>query len=353
MPSRLSYVWLSQRRGLTPFNMAQLLRAFGSPDAVFAADRQALTAAPCDLRKAQVDALCDKDTAEAEEIIERCARVDIRIITLGDSAYPDRLRAIEDPPVVLYVRGRWPDFDVMPGIAVVGTREATAYGLSTAESIGAALGRAGFVTVSGMALGNDGAAHRGALRAGGLTVAVLAGGADVCYPPQHRSLMGDILLSGAIVSEYPPGTAPKGTHYHNRNRIISGLSVAAVIVEAGGYRSGALITARRIRCARLTGRAAVQGVQRVDRKGRGRAAAQPGGARARIPRAAARKARAARPAGVCPPDRGAACPRRGERMGGHPQTRGAGRTAPEAGGRKGVCTVRGKSIPAAGGPARG
>ena len=163
MPSRLSYVWLSQRRGLTPFNMAQLLRAFGSPDAVFAADRQALTAAPCALRKAQVDALCDKDTAEAEEIIERCARSDIRIITLGDSAYPDRLRAIEDPPVVLYVRGRWPDFDVMPGIAVVGTREATAYGLSTAESIGAALGRAGFVTVSGMALGNDGAAHRGAL----------------------------------------------------------------------------------------------------------------------------------------------------------------------------------------------
>ena len=99
-----------------------------------------------------------------------------------------------------------------------------------------------------MALGNDGAAHRGALRAGGLTVAVLAGGADVCYPPQHRSLMGDIMLSGAIVSEYPPGTEPKGTHYHARNRIISGLSVAAVIVEAGGYRSGALITARA--CAR-------------------------------------------------------------------------------------------------------
>lgn len=89
-------------------------------------------------------------------------------------------------------------------------REATAYGLSTAESIGAALGRAGFVTVSGMALGNDGAAHRGALRAGGLTVAVLAGGADVCYPPQHRSLMGDILLSGAIVSEYPPAPRPRG-----------------------------------------------------------------------------------------------------------------------------------------------
>lgn len=244
MPSRLSYVWLSRRRGLSPFQIAQVLRAFGSPEAVFAADREALVAAPCSLRKAQVDALCDKDTGEAERIIAQCAKADIRIITLGDSAYPDRLRAIDDPPVVLYVRGRWPDFDVMPGIAVVGTREATAYGLSTAERIGATLARAGFVTVSGMALGNDGAAHRGALRAGGLTVAVLAGGVDVCYPPQHRGLMGDILLSGAIVSEYPPGSEPKGENYHNRNRIISGLSVAAVIVEAGGYRSGALMTAR-------------------------------------------------------------------------------------------------------------
>ena len=244
MASHLSYVWLSQRNRVGPRTAAELLRAFGSPEAVFAADREALVAAPCGLNKAQVDALCDKDTAGAERIIEQCAKQDIRILTLGDSAYPDRLRAIEDPPVVLYVRGRWPDFDVMPGIAVVGTREATAYGLNTAERIGAALARAGFITVSGMALGNDGAAHRGALRAGGLTVAVLAGGADVCYPPQHRSLMGDILLSGAIVSEYPPGTEPRGEHYHARNRILSGLSVAAVIVEAGGYRSGALITAR-------------------------------------------------------------------------------------------------------------
>ena len=244
MPSRLSYVWLSLRRGLGTRTAAELLRAFGSPDAVYAADRQALIAAPCGLRKAQVDALCDKDTGEAERIIAHCAKAGIQIITLGDSAYPDRLRAIEDPPAVLFVRGRWPDFDVTPGIAVVGTREASPYGLNIAESIGAALGRAGFITVSGMALGNDGAAHRGALRAGGLTVSVLAGGVDVCYPPQHRGLMGDILLSGAIVSEYPPGTEPKGTHYHDRNRIISGLSVASVIVEAGGYRSGALITAR-------------------------------------------------------------------------------------------------------------
>ncbi|MGO5028697.1 DNA-processing protein DprA [Candidatus Agathobaculum pullicola] len=245
MSSRLSYVWLATRRGLGAGAAVGLLRAFGSPEAVFAADRTSLTTArDCPLRKVQVDALCDKNTDEAERILAQCAGDGIQIITLGDSAYPDRLRAIENPPVVLYVRGKWPDFDVMPGIAVVGTREATPYGLQTAEHIGSALGRAGFITVSGMALGNDGAAHRGALRAGGLTVAVLAGGVDVCYPPQHRGLMGDILLSGAIVSEYPPGTEPRGEHYHARNRIISGLSVAAVIVEAPGYRSGALITAR-------------------------------------------------------------------------------------------------------------
>ena len=244
MPSRLSYVWLSLKRGLGTYTAAEVLQAFGSPEAVFAADRQALTAAPCQLRKAHVDLLCDKDTAEAEQVIRTCAERNIQIITIGDSAYPDRLRAIPDPPTVLYVRGRWPDFDSIPAVAVVGTRKATPYGLKTAESIGSALARAGLITISGMALGNDGAAHRGALRAGGLTVAVLGGGPDVCYPPQHRSLMGDILLTGAVISEYPPGSEPIGRNYHQRNRIISGLSVASVIVEASDYRSGALITAR-------------------------------------------------------------------------------------------------------------
>ena len=111
MPSRLSYVWLSLKRGLGSRTAAEVLDAFGSPEAVFAADRQALTAAPCELRKTHVDLLCDKDTSEAEQVIRSCTEKNIQIITIGDSAYPDRLRAIPDPPTVLYVRGRWPDFD--------------------------------------------------------------------------------------------------------------------------------------------------------------------------------------------------------------------------------------------------
>ncbi len=150
-----------------------------------------------------------------------------------------------------------------------------AYGVQVAGTIGAELAQAGFVTVSGMALGNDAAAHRGALRAGGLTVAVLAGGPDVCYPPQNRALMGDILLSGAVISEYPPGTEPDGRNYKSRNRIISGLS------RRDGHRGGrkrALGRAhhrasrarpgpRRLRGPRCDGRAAVQSVQRADRAG--------------------------------------------------------------------------------------
>ena len=244
MSSLLSYVWLSLKRGLGNYLRAEVLRRMGSPEAVYAADSTMLAQSCPSLRRQHIELLCDKSTDEAEQVITQCAREDIRILPVSDAAYPDRLRQIEDPPVVLYIRGRWPDFDTMPGIAVVGTRQATSYGVQVAGTIGAELAKAGFVTVSGMALGNDAAAHRGALRAGGLTVAVLAGGPDVCYPPQNRALMGDILLSGAVISEYPPGTEPDGLNYKSRNRIISGLCVATVIVEAGSARSGALITAR-------------------------------------------------------------------------------------------------------------
>lgn len=244
MATKLHYVWLSIMPQITPFTAARLIEVFGSAEGVYAADRKMLLE-NCTLTKKQVDAICNKSTEKAEEIIEECTRKGIQIVTISDSSYPDRLRAIVDPPLVLYIKGRWPDFDTMPAIAVVGTRDATPYGIETAEAIGKALGKAGYITVSGMALGNDGAAHRGALRAQGLTVAVFAGGVDICYPMKHQAMMGDILLSGAIVSEHPPGTEHKGEYFPQRNRIISGLCVATVIVEAKDLRSGSTITARR------------------------------------------------------------------------------------------------------------
>ncbi len=244
MSIRSSYIWLSRLCGIGPGIAKEMLQAFGSPDRIYAAEKDELKNAYPQLRAAQLDALCNKDLEEAERIIEACREKDIRIITIGDTEYPMILKQIPDPPVVLYVRGRWPDFGLNPGIAVVGTRRATAYGRNAAYSIGAELAKAGFITVSGMALGIDGSAHKGALKSGGLTVAVLAGGADVCYPREHRELMGDIMLSGAILSEYVPGTEPARNHYHRRNRIISGLCIASVVVEAKDYRSGSLITAR-------------------------------------------------------------------------------------------------------------
>ena len=155
MSSLLSYVWLSLKRGLGNYLRAEVLRRMGSPEAVYAADSTMLAQSCPSLRRQHIELLCDKSTDEAEQVITQCAREDIRILPVSDAAYPDRLRQIEDPPVVLYIRGRWPDFDTMPGIAVVGTRQATSYGVQVAGTIGAELAKAGFVTVSGMALGND------------------------------------------------------------------------------------------------------------------------------------------------------------------------------------------------------
>ncbi len=244
MSLKLSHIWLSRCRGVGPVTAAELLRELKTADAVYDAGRKELIGACPKLRENAVKSLCDKRLDESEKIMEQCLKKDIRVIGLGDREYPSLLSEINDPPVVLYVRGHLPDFDAAPGIAVVGTRNATAYGSTVACNIGTTLADAGLITVSGMAHGIDCNAHWGALYAGGITVAALAGGADVCYPRDHRDLMEEIMRTGAIVSEYPPGTEPAGRNYHQRNRIISGMCVASVIVEAKDQASGSLITAR-------------------------------------------------------------------------------------------------------------
>lgn len=249
MSAQLHWLWLATRAPLRAHQTAALLAHFGSAEQVYAADRRALTGVS-GLTRAQVDALCDKSLTEAGHISDACQRLGAVVLTLADTAYPDRLRQIADPPAVLYVRGTLPDLDAAPGIAVVGTRRASAYGRAAAENMARELTKAGFIIVSGMASGVDGEANRAALRAGGRTVAVLGCGVDVCYPPQHKALMGDILLAGAVISEYPPGTEPLAAHFPARNRIISGLCVGTLVIEAP-LRSGSLITAR---CALDQGR---------------------------------------------------------------------------------------------------
>lgn len=167
------------------------------------------------------------------------AASDIDFVHPGTGAIWQRLGRFPAAPRWLFVRGRWPD---RPTLAIIGTRTCTAYGEELAEQYGEAAASSGWLVVSGMAKGIDGAGHRGALRAGAPTVAVLGCGVDVVYPRRHRTLYEQILGDGAVISEYPPGTRPDGWRFPTRNRIISALSDAVLVVEAGAT-GGALITA--------------------------------------------------------------------------------------------------------------
>lgn len=165
------------------------------------------------------------------------------VVQWDDAGYPAPLRTIPSPPRTLYVRGRWREEDRI-SVAIVGARRASAYGVAVAEWLGRELARCGVTVVSGLARGIDAAAHRGALEGAGRTVAVLGCGLDVCYPPEHADLMSRIIDSGAVLSEFPPGTPPLRQHFPMRNRLISGLALGVVVVE-GSEDSGALITADR------------------------------------------------------------------------------------------------------------
>ncbi len=233
---------LSLIPGVGPHTRQGLLERFGSAQAV-------LAAAPRELRGVSGvgPKLSGKIIAAGEEIdveaeMARCQAHGITILTEANEGYPRLLREIPDPPGVLFVRGKLEPGDAL-AIAIVGTRHATQYGLRQAERLAGSLARAGLTIVSGLARGIDAAAHRGALAAGGRTVAVLASGVLNVYPPEHQELAEQVAAQGAVLSEAPSRAVPLGGAFPQRNRIISGLSLGALIVEAGD-RSGALITAR-------------------------------------------------------------------------------------------------------------
>ena len=235
------WVWLTTLPGLTEYNKLLLMEHFSSPEDIYYADQEALWQVE-GLGKEQAALLDNKSMAAADRILADCARKGIFLITMADALYPERLRNIYQPPLLLYGKGAMPLFDEEVAIAMVGTRDGTPYGIHCAEKLGYELAQQGGMVVSGMAKGIDAAAMRGALRAGGFTCGVLGGGVDVVYPAENRRLYEDIAATGVLLSEYPPQTRPEAWHFPVRNRILSGLSVAAVVVEAPA-KSGALITA--------------------------------------------------------------------------------------------------------------
>ena len=238
----IHWIWFSQRPALSDRARAEILQHFQDAEDVFFADSGAFSCVE-GLSEEALASLQDKNLTQAEEILGQCAKKNIHILTYRDAAYPMRLKAIADPPVVLYYKGKLPQFDTLPLIAVVGTRDASAYGLTVAKRMGSQIAACGGVVVSGIASGIDAMAMRGALTADMPVIGVLGSGADVVYPRSNRSLFADTERNGCLLTEFPPGTPPAKWNFPRRNRIISGISCGVLVVEAP-ERSGALITAR-------------------------------------------------------------------------------------------------------------
>lgn len=235
------WVWLSLRCGAASEIGSYLLNHFSSPREVYEATEEELLAID-GISEDIVSALMDRSLVFPQKIVEYCERVNVGILTLDSTNYPDRLRSIYAKPIVLYYKGKLPDIDKNVLIACVGMRKCSENGARNAYRLGKDLATAGAIVVSGMADGIDSAAQRGALAAGGHTIAVLGCGIDRVYPPKNADLMKQIAENGTLLTEYAPGTPPMGKNFPIRNRIISGLSQGTVVVEADS-RSGSLITA--------------------------------------------------------------------------------------------------------------
>jgi DNA processing protein len=239
---RRAWVALSATAGVTPRGCALLLAHFGDPTAALGASYELLKSVEGISVPAAGQLSSGESGRRAEALLARAESLGLSVTTPDDDDYPKRLRNLPDPPPALWRRGDWRDDDAV-AVAVVGSRRPSPYGRLMAEQFGRELSRVGATVVSGLARGIDGIAHRAALDAGGRTIAVLGCGIDRCYPEEHRSLQEAIGRQGAVLTEFPLGAPPLSHHFPRRNRLISGLSLGVVVVEAG-ERSGSLITAR-------------------------------------------------------------------------------------------------------------
>lgn len=231
-------VALSQVTHIGPVRLGRLRNRFGTLESAWCANERDLLGV-LDERTCRA-VLVARSSIDPVRVLAQIADSGAQVVTVLDDDYPRILREIPGPPPVVYFRGSLPAQDE-PTIAMVGTRRSTSYGREATIRIASDLAAAGVTIVSGLARGIDGFAHQAALEAGGRTIAVMASGVDIIYPPEHRQLANRIVESGALISDYPPGTKPDAPNFPARNRIISGLSLATIVVEAPS-RSGALIT---------------------------------------------------------------------------------------------------------------
>ena len=230
-------------RGIGGITYRKLIERFGSPAGVFKAGRNKLESIPRLPKTTIASILAADPEKEGAEQLELLTRRGFGVLTLGAPGYPSLLSRIHDPPPVLYIAGSLKESDDL-AVAIVGSRDPTDYGRKAAANLAGGLARAGVTVVSGMARGVDSASHRGAIDGGGRTVAVLGSGLDVIYPPENYKLFEQIVKNGAVISSFPMGTKPERGNFPARNRIISGMSLGVVVVQATTPDSGSLITAR-------------------------------------------------------------------------------------------------------------
>ena len=242
MSDYIYWIWLSLAGGSANPDYALLLEHFKDAKSIFDADISEYSKVE-GLNKKFASRLCEKNLGPAREIYEFCESRSVRLLHCSEPDYPVKLKWIYAYPVLLYVYGELPNLNESLSVAVVGTRKYTDYGRIAAYKIGGGLAKAKTVVISGLAKGNDSIAQLGCIENGGKTIAVMGTGIDRIYPSEHRELAKRIAKSGAIITEYPPGVGPTKYNFPQRNRIISGLSDAVVLVEAP-QRSGALITTR-------------------------------------------------------------------------------------------------------------
>jgi DNA processing protein len=236
------YLQLQLTSDVGPVRLRNLLAHFGSLSAVLSASVRELQRVNGVGPQTAESILRARSDGAADREVDRAAECGVRIVAMEDADYPPPLRNVPDPPICLYVRGRLAATDSV-AVSIVGTRRCSHYGREQAVRFGEMLGGAGFTVVSGLARGVDGCAHTGALRGGGRTVAVLGNGLSTVYPPEHEALAQEVARSGAVISELPLDSGPSAESFPRRNRIIAGLSLGVIVIEAG-KGSGALITAR-------------------------------------------------------------------------------------------------------------